>query len=73
MSAFRFSVLLWLGVQLLFLGAIFALGWRDWQTAENEWISVSGGVFTLATLAVTGDAKDIYKSKIAACGALTLY
>ena len=46
------SSALWLGVQLLILGAIFALGWRDWKTAETEWISVAGGVLMLAALVV---------------------
>ena len=46
------SASMWLGVQLLLLGAIFALGWRDWEKAETQWISVAGGVLMLAALVV---------------------
>ena len=46
------SASMWLGVQLLLLSAIFALGWRDWEKAETEWISVAGGVLMLAALVV---------------------
>ncbi|MFM6173966.1 MAG: methyltransferase family protein [Sphaerospermopsis kisseleviana] len=43
---------MWLAVQLLLLCAIFALGWRDWDKAETEWISVVGGGVMLAALVV---------------------
>lgn len=43
---------MWLAVQLLLLCAIFVLGWRDWDKAETEWISVVGGGVMLAALVV---------------------
>lgn len=52
MSAFRLSSSRWLGAQLLLLGTIFAIGWRDWEAADNEWISISGGFLMLAALIV---------------------
>ena len=50
------SASMWLAGQLLLLCAIFALGWRDWDKAETEWISVVGGGVMLAALvlAVSG-------------------
>ncbi|MFM6131622.1 MAG: methyltransferase family protein [Sphaerospermopsis kisseleviana] len=43
---------MWLAEQLLLLCAIFVLGWRDWDKAETEWISVVGGGVMLAALVV---------------------
>lgn len=43
---------MWLVVQLLLLCAIFALGWRDWEKAQTEWISVVGGGVMLAALVI---------------------